>query len=414
MSDAAALERRARGAGARRRRLRLRRRARGRARLAPPAARAGRGRPSRSDAGHAARRALPALPRAARARPSSTSSGVEEVDAAIVAYPHGAAAPVVAELRGLGLAGRRPLRRLPPPRPARPTSAGTAPHGDAGAARGRRLRAHRAATASGSRGAELVANPGCYPTAALLALAPLAEAGLIADVVDRRQVRASPGAGRGGGDATHSSTSTENFSPYGVDGHRHAPEIEQELERARRRRRRSPSSRTCCRSTRACWRAATSTPDRASSTRTSSRALYAERYAERAVRRAGRRAARRPRRARHQRLPHPRRRRRAAGRSSVRGDRQPLEGRLRPGDPEPEPDARPRRDGGLAVSTRRQRLLPLALGRAPPTASRSSIRPRSRPGFRAAGVACGLKGGGRDRRRPRSPATPRRSARRCC
>ena len=67
---------------------------------------------------HAARRALPALPGAARARPSSTSTELEDVDAAIVAYPHGAAAPVVAALRGLGHPGRRPLRRLPAARPA--------------------------------------------------------------------------------------------------------------------------------------------------------------------------------------------------------------------------------------------------------------------------------------------------------
>ena len=43
----------------------------------------------------------------------------DEVDAAIVAYPHGAAAPLVAELRGLGRRGGRPLRGLPPARPAR-------------------------------------------------------------------------------------------------------------------------------------------------------------------------------------------------------------------------------------------------------------------------------------------------------
>jgi N-acetyl-gamma-glutamyl-phosphate reductase len=79
------------------------------------------------------------------------------------------------------------------------------------------------------RGARVVANPGCYPTAALLALAPLAEAGLVEDVVISAASGVS-GAGRGGGDRLHFVSVDENFSPYGVDGHRHLPEIVQELE----------------------------------------------------------------------------------------------------------------------------------------------------------------------------------------
>ena len=51
----------------------------------------------------------------------------------------------------------------------------------------------------GIRDAELVANPGCYPTAALLALAPLAERGLIASVTVDAKSGAS-GAGRGAGE----------------------------------------------------------------------------------------------------------------------------------------------------------------------------------------------------------------------
>jgi len=73
-----------------------------------------------------------------------------------------------------------------------------------------------------------VANPGCFPTAALLALAPLAGAGLVDDVVISAASGVS-GAGRGGGERLHFVTVDENFSPYGVDGHRHAPEIVQEL-----------------------------------------------------------------------------------------------------------------------------------------------------------------------------------------
>jgi N-acetyl-gamma-glutamyl-phosphate reductase len=77
-------------------------------------------------------------------------------------------------------------------------------------------------------GARLVANPGCYPTAALLALAPLAEAGLMADAVISAASGVS-GAGRGGADRLQFVAVDENFSPYGVEGHRHFPEIAQEL-----------------------------------------------------------------------------------------------------------------------------------------------------------------------------------------
>ena len=76
--------------------------------------------------------------------------------------------------------------------------------------------------------AQLVANPGCYPTAALLALAPLAEAGLLGDAVISAASGVS-GAGRGGGDRLHFVNVDENFSAYGMGGHRHAPEIAQEL-----------------------------------------------------------------------------------------------------------------------------------------------------------------------------------------
>src|SRR5581483_1690806 len=76
--------------------------------------------------------------------------------------------------------------------------------------------------------AELVANPGCYPTAAILALKPLAQAGLIADVVIDAKSGVS-GAGRAANDKTHFVTVDENVNAYGVGSHRHTPEIEQEL-----------------------------------------------------------------------------------------------------------------------------------------------------------------------------------------
>jgi N-acetyl-gamma-glutamyl-phosphate reductase len=147
-------------------------------------------------------------------------------DAAIVAYPHGAAAPVVAELveRGVPvvdlsadfrLRDRETYSRWYGEHPAFELT-GEAAYGLT------ELNRDRVA------GARLVANPGCYPTATLLALAPLAEEGLIEDVVVDAKSGVS-GAGRGGADRLHYVNVDENFSPYGTGGHRHAPEIAQEL-----------------------------------------------------------------------------------------------------------------------------------------------------------------------------------------
>ena len=77
--------------------------------------------------------------------------------------------------------------------------------------------------------ANLVANPGCYPTAAILALAPAVKAGIIdPDVVVDAKSGVS-GAGRGFSLTTHYSEVNENVLAYSVDGHRHLPEITQEL-----------------------------------------------------------------------------------------------------------------------------------------------------------------------------------------
>ena len=76
--------------------------------------------------------------------------------------------------------------------------------------------------------AGLVANPGCFPTAAILALAPLARAGLIEDVVVDAKTGVS-GAGRAATETTHFSTVDENVNAYKVGVHRHTPEIDQEL-----------------------------------------------------------------------------------------------------------------------------------------------------------------------------------------
>jgi len=81
------------------------------------------------------------------------------------------------------------------------------------------------------RAARLVANPGCYPTAALLALLPLKAAGLLvsgADVIVDAKSGVS-GAGKTPTERTHFSEVHGSLSAYGVLGHRHGAEIEQGL-----------------------------------------------------------------------------------------------------------------------------------------------------------------------------------------
>lgn len=82
-------------------------------------------------------------------------------------------------------------------------------------------------------GARIVANPGCYPTAALLPLVPLVEAGLIeADdiVIDAKS--GVSGAGRAEREANLFAEVSEGIHAYGVATHRHGPEIDQGLSEA--------------------------------------------------------------------------------------------------------------------------------------------------------------------------------------
>jgi len=149
-----------------------------------------------------------------------------DVDAAIVAYPHGAAAETVAQLRARGV----PVVDLSADFRLRDVGVyeewyveHPAPELVAEAVYGL-PELHRPEL----EGATLVANPGCYPTATLLALAPLARAGLIADVVVDAKSGVS-GAGRRATQTTHFVEADENVTPYGVGRHRHMPEIDQEL-----------------------------------------------------------------------------------------------------------------------------------------------------------------------------------------
>jgi len=149
-----------------------------------------------------------------------------DVDAALVCWPHRVAAPAVAALRARGVR----VVDLSADFRLRDRAIYEDWYGEHGAPElfGAGVyglpELHRERIA----GADLVANPGCYPTAALLALAPLARAELIDDVVIDAKSGVS-GAGREPTAGTHFVTAAENITPYKVERHRHTPEIEQEL-----------------------------------------------------------------------------------------------------------------------------------------------------------------------------------------
>lgn len=77
-------------------------------------------------------------------------------------------------------------------------------------------------------GAKLVGNPGCYPTASVLALAPLVREGLVADLVIDAKSGVS-GAGKRGDAAPPFVETHDNMRPYGIPRHRHEPEIAEQL-----------------------------------------------------------------------------------------------------------------------------------------------------------------------------------------
>jgi N-acetyl-gamma-glutamyl-phosphate reductase len=78
--------------------------------------------------------------------------------------------------------------------------------------------------------AKLVGNPGCYPTGATLAVAPLAKAGLVERVVYDSKSGIS-GAGMEPTETSHYPNMAQNVIPYKLTTHRHVPEIKQELTR---------------------------------------------------------------------------------------------------------------------------------------------------------------------------------------
>ncbi len=153
-----------------------------------------------------------------------------DADVVFTALPHGAAAPVVKELLARG---RRVIdlsadfRLRDPAVYARAYHEHAAPELLADAVYGL-PEAYR----DRLPGARLVAAPGCYPTGALLGLLPLARAGLITEPVVVDAKSGTTGAGRAAKVEQLFAEVNENFRPYAIGTHRHAPEIEQELRAA--------------------------------------------------------------------------------------------------------------------------------------------------------------------------------------
>lgn len=147
----------------------------------------------------------------------------ERADAALVAYPHGASAPVVAALveRGLKVVDLSADFRLTRERYERYYQPHEAPELIERAVYGL-TEWHREEI----RAADLVAAPGCHATAAILALKPLAE--VMRDAVVDAKAGVS-GAGREATSTTHFVSVSENVNAYKVEGHRHRAELEQEL-----------------------------------------------------------------------------------------------------------------------------------------------------------------------------------------
>jgi N-acetyl-gamma-glutamyl-phosphate reductase len=152
-------------------------------------------------------------------------------DVAIVGYPHGASSEAVAALHAQGLvvvdlSADFRLRDADTYREwygdvhVAPDLFGTAVYG--------LPEIHREALAGVREGGRIIAMPGCFPTATVLGLAPLARAGLIEDVIVDAKTGVS-GAGRKLARSTHYVDVSENVHAYGVAGHRHQPEIRQEL-----------------------------------------------------------------------------------------------------------------------------------------------------------------------------------------
>ncbi|HUZ84964.1 MAG TPA: Asd/ArgC dimerization domain-containing protein, partial [Gaiellales bacterium] len=152
-------------------------------------------------------RLLAGHPRLAVAATSRDPGDLAGCDVAVLALPHGASAAVATELAERGMPVVDMSRDL----------RGVWTYG--------LPELHRDRLAS----AAVVANPGCYATAALLALAPLVESGVVEGpiVVDGKS--GVSGAGKTPAEATHLCVAGEGIAAYSPVGHPHQEEIEREL-----------------------------------------------------------------------------------------------------------------------------------------------------------------------------------------
>jgi len=148
----------------------------------------------------------------------------ERADAALVAYPHRAAAPAVRALRerDVKVVDLSADFRLDQERYERWYQPHEAPELLPEAVYGLPETGHREEI----RGADLVAAPGCNSTAALLGLWPLREH--LRDAVVDIKTGVS-GAGREATEETHYVSAADNVNAYKTEGHRHSAELEQEL-----------------------------------------------------------------------------------------------------------------------------------------------------------------------------------------
>ena len=371
---------------------------------------------SRSEVGHPPRPPLPALPlpdRAHRARPGH-DRGRRRGDRRLPARRRRRRWSPRCAASGSRSSTSRPTSGSST---RRSTSAGTRPTASPSCSTTPST-GSPSSTASGSASAELVANPGCYPTAALLALAPLAERGLIASVVIDAKSGVS-GAGRDGGErlslsqpdrelhALRRPTATATCPRSSRSSATDAPPP--------RRRSRRGGGQGCLHAAPAADRPgpAGELLRRADASRSSDiERLYRRALRGRAVRRGGRRTRPACATCATPTSAGSTRRLDGEGHAVVFAAIDNLwKGAAGPGDPEPEPDARAstRRRAFVSASFFRSRWVDAAGGG-------RGARPGARlaPGFRAAGVACGLKGGGETDVGVARPATPTGCARRCC
>jgi N-acetyl-gamma-glutamyl-phosphate reductase len=162
----------------------------------------------------------------------AVDAGLPPTDAVFLALPHGTAAGLVPAIAAAGTTvvdlGPDFRLRAAPDYPRwygfdhpRPDLLGAAVYG--------LPELHRAELAALRHADQaIVGAPGCYPTATLLALAPLARAGLIGDLVVDAKSGVS-GAGRDPKPDMMFGEVNESVKAYGIGGHRHVAEIEQEL-----------------------------------------------------------------------------------------------------------------------------------------------------------------------------------------